>query len=82
MADPRGFEPLFFSVTGRRVRPGYTMGPKVPAVGVEELPKATRGVAIATDLNYLPQLCQRWGSNPRPLAYETNALPLSYSGKI
>ena len=27
-ADPRGFEPLFFSVTGRRVRPGYTMGPK------------------------------------------------------
>ncbi len=27
-ADPRGFEPLFFSVTGRRVRPGYTMGPE------------------------------------------------------
>ncbi|KKR78089.1 MAG: hypothetical protein UU22_C0030G0006 [Parcubacteria group bacterium GW2011_GWA2_40_8] len=26
-ADPRGFEPLISSVTGRRVKPGYTMGP-------------------------------------------------------
>ena len=27
IADPRGFEPLISSVTGRRVKPGYTMGP-------------------------------------------------------
>ena len=27
MADPTGFEPAIFSVTGRRVRPGYTTGP-------------------------------------------------------
>ena len=27
MADPTGFEPAIFSVTGRRVRPDYTTGP-------------------------------------------------------
>ena len=25
---------------------------------------------------------QRWGSNPRPLAYEASALPLSYAGWV
>ncbi|KKW29498.1 MAG: hypothetical protein UY73_C0016G0007 [Parcubacteria group bacterium GW2011_GWA2_52_8] len=37
MADPTGFEPAIFSVTGRRVRPGYTTGPRllVPGVGIE-----------------------------------------------
>ena len=33
-ADPAGFEPVIFSVTRRRVRPGYTTGP-VPGVGFE-----------------------------------------------
>ena len=27
VADPTGFEPAIFSVTGRRVKPGYTTGP-------------------------------------------------------
>ena len=37
LADPKGFEPSIFSVTGRRVRPGYTTGPRllVPGVGIE-----------------------------------------------
>ena len=36
LADPRGFEPLIFPVTGGCVKPGYTIGPKVfvPATGL------------------------------------------------
>ena len=35
-ADPTGFEPAIFSVTGRRVKPGYTTGPTI-SVLVDEI---------------------------------------------
>ena len=73
MADPAGFEPVISSVTGRRVKPGYTTGP-VPGVGVEPRSRTFR-VRYGADPR---PLWLEWGSNPRPDAYETSALPLSY----
>lgn len=35
VAGATGFEPVIFSVTGRRVGPGYTMRPLVAGVGFE-----------------------------------------------
>ena len=78
-----GFEPTISSVTGRRLKPGWT----TPAdFKIEALRQAQgtspRSLFMHACIERAKQVevCRRQESDLRPKAYESFALPLSYAG--